>query len=143
MRGKKILFCDNSLRELINFRIDIINHYASQGYDVVLVAPMNMENYRFEYPNIRFIPVTLKRTSKNPLTDLFYFYTLRNIYARESPDYIFHYTIKPNIYGSLAARLCGIPSTAMTRIPGPPRSSGPASTRRTRPPGPITRCPRW
>ncbi len=113
MRGKKILFCDNSLRELINFRIDIINHYASQGYDVVLVAPMNMENYRFEYPNIRFIPVTLKRTSKNPLTDLFYFYTLRNIYARESPDYIFHYTIKPNIYGTLAARICRIRSTAM------------------------------
>lgn len=25
MDKKKILFCDNSLRELINFRIDIIN----------------------------------------------------------------------------------------------------------------------
>lgn len=40
-------------------------------------------------------------------------WNLFRIYKKEKPDYIFHYTIKPNIYGSLAARLCGIPSTAM------------------------------
>ena len=96
MDKKKILFCDNSLRELINFRIDIINHYASQGNEVILVAPMNMKFYQFDYSNIRIIPVTL-----------------RKIYAREQPDYIFHYTIKPNIYGTLAARVCKIHSTAM------------------------------
>ena len=39
--------------------------------------------------------------------------TLYKIYRKEKPDYIFHYTIKPNIYGSIAARLCHIPSTAM------------------------------
>ena len=49
----------------------------------------------------------------NPLTELQYLWTLYRIYRRERPNYIFHYTIKPNIYGSIAAKLCHIPSTAM------------------------------
>lgn len=111
MKGK-ILFCDNSLRDLINFRGDVINNYAADGYDVVLVAPLNCE-YKPPYPNIRYIPVELNRSGMNPLKELLYMRMLYRIYCKERPDYIFHYTIKPNIYGSLAARLCGIPSTAM------------------------------
>lgn len=109
---KKILFCDNSLHELINFRGDVINSYAADGFEVVLVAPLNC-NYHPQYSNIRHIPIELNRSGMNPLKELAYLRTLYRIYKKENPDYIFHYTIKPNIYGSLAARLCNIPSTAM------------------------------
>lgn len=110
---KKILFCDNNLRDLINFRGDVINSYAVDGYDVVLVAPKNNWEYKPDYPNIRHISVEFSRSGMNPLKELLYLKRLYDIYRKERPDYIFHYTIKPNIYGSLAARLCGIPSTAM------------------------------
>ena len=63
--------------------------------------------------NIRYIPVEMNRSGMNPFKELVYMWNLFRIYRKEKPDYIFHYTIKPNIYGSLAARLCGIPSTAM------------------------------
>lgn len=108
----KIVFCDNSLRELINFREDIINHYISNGVEAVIVAP---ENYKLDLdsPNIKYIPIIVERSGMNPLKDLSYFISLFNIYKKERPDYIFHYTIKPNIYGSFAARLNNIPSTAM------------------------------
>lgn len=109
---KKILFCDNSLRDLINFRGDVINNYASNGFEVILVAPANYD-YRPDFPNIRCIPVELNRSGLNPVKELLYMKTLYKIYRKEKPDYIFHYTIKPNIYGSIAARLCHIPSTAM------------------------------
>lgn len=109
---KKILFSDNSLHDLLNFRGDVIEHYASEGFDVVLVAPQNQE-YHPSYPNIRYIPVDLNRSGMNPWKELKYLRSLYRIYRRERPDYIFHYTIKPNIYGSIAAHLCGIPSTAM------------------------------
>lgn len=108
----KILFCDNSLRELLNFRGDVIRSYAAEGHEVVLVAPQTCE-YELELSNIRHIPVTMERSGMNPLHELRYLWTLCRIYRKERPDYIFHYTIKPNIYGSLAARLCGISSTAM------------------------------
>ena len=113
MARRKILFCDNSLRELLNFRKEIICHYASNGYNLVLVAPQNMEIYQWELPNIRFVPIIMNRSGTNPIEDLKYFFRLKRIYAKEKPDYIFHYTIKPNIYGTFAARSCGIRSSAM------------------------------
>ena len=109
---RKILFCDNSLRDLLNFRGDVINSYAADGFEVVLVAPETCE-FRSDYPHVRYVPVELSRSGMNPLKELSYMRTLWGIYRRERPDYIFHYTIKPNIYGTLAARLCRIPSTAM------------------------------
>lgn len=111
-RNKKILFSDNSLRDLINFRGDVINSYADDGFEVVLVAPKTCE-YQPTRPNIRYIPIELSRSGMNPLAELKYLRTLYRIYQKERPDYIFHYTIKPNIYGSIAAKMCGIPSTAM------------------------------
>ena len=74
MVRRKILFCDNSLRELLNFRKEIICHYASNGYDVVLVAPQNMDIYQWEFPNIRFTPVIMNRSGTNPIEDMKYFF---------------------------------------------------------------------
>ncbi|WP_323117242.1 glycosyltransferase, partial [Klebsiella quasivariicola] len=46
--------------------------------------------------------------------DLKLMYNLYGLYQRLAPDFIIHYTIKPNIYGSLAAKLAGVPSLAIT-----------------------------
>lgn len=108
----KVLFCDNSLKNQINFRGDVIDNYAADGYEVILVSPHNYD-YIPNYPNIRHINIKLNRSGMNPLKEFQYFLTLYHIYRKEKPDYIFHYTIKPNIYGSIAAKLCHIPSTAM------------------------------
>lgn len=112
MLKRKIIFCDNSLTDQINFREDVINDYAADGFKVILVSPLNCD-YHPAYPNIRHVSLKLTRSSMNPLNDLKYMWRLVKIYHKERPDYIFHYTIKPNIYGTLAAKLCGIPSTAM------------------------------
>ena len=109
----KVLFCDNSLRELLNFRKNIIDSYVENGWNVVLVAPRNCD-YTPESSRIKVIPINeLQRSGKNPFQDLNYFCALRKIYKTERPDYIFHYTIKPNIYGTLAAKSCRIHSSAM------------------------------
>ena len=112
MNKKKVLFCDNSLHSLINFRRDIINSYAEDGYKVVLVAPQDCE-YVPEFPNIKYIPILISRTGTNPIKDLIYLKNLFFIYRQESPDFIFHYTIKPNIYGTFASSLLKISSAMM------------------------------
>lgn len=108
----KIIFCDNSLRELLNFRGNVIRYYADHGFNVVLVAPETLTKYSLG-ANIRYIPVKLNRSGMNPLNDWNYFKTLCAIYKNERPDYVFHYTIKPNIYGTLAAHRNKISSSAM------------------------------
>ena len=108
----KILFCDNSLYSLINFRGDVINSYADDGHDVVLVAPDDSD-WRPEKQNVKYIPVVLHRSKKNPFTDIKYLCSLYKIYKTENPDYVFHYTIKPNIYGTFVAKFLRIPSVLM------------------------------
>ena len=85
MKSKKILFCDNSLRDLLNFRGDVINSSAADGFEVVLVAPETCE-FRSDYPNVRYVPVKLSRSGMNPLKELSYMKTLWGIYRRERPD---------------------------------------------------------
>lgn len=103
----KILFSDNTLWGLMNFRGEVVRHFHERGDEVVLVAPddrdLRMGGHLPEY--VRHIPVTMRRTGHNPFSDLRYMVSLLRIYRRERPDWIFHYTIKPNIYGTLAARL--------------------------------------
>lgn len=50
----------------------------------------------------------------NPLEDIKLMAMLYLFYRRIKPDFIIHYTIKPNIYGSLSAKLAGVPSLAIT-----------------------------
>ena len=57
-----------------------------------------------------FIPLKMEGDNTNPFKDLallsFFFY----IYRKLAPAVVLHFNNKPNIYGSLAATLCGIPS---------------------------------
>lgn len=110
----RILFSDNSLSCLLNFRGPVIEHCISLGYEVVLVAPQDGKCDLLKIPqSVRYIPIVLDRTGINPWKDLKYFMQLFRIYRSERPDYIFHYTIKANIYGSLVTGILRIKSSAM------------------------------
>lgn len=112
--NKKILFSDNSLRGLVNFRGNIIRHYAESGFEVVLVAPADSLSEQPAFPQgVRYIAVEMERTGTDPRADIRYYKALKAIYKAERPEYIFHYTIKPNIYGTLAAHALKIRSTAV------------------------------
>lgn len=111
----KFIFCDNTLWGLINFRGEVIQHFVNLGHEVILIAPNDKEEQmKAQVPaHVRFIPINMERTTLNVLKDLQYLFTLWRIFRKEKPDYIFTYTIKPNIYGSIASRLAFCHSTAM------------------------------
>ncbi|MCH5228167.1 MAG: hypothetical protein J1F16_10215 [Muribaculaceae bacterium] len=112
----KLLFVDNSLKELMIFRGDVINHFLNLGYEVNVIAPDNLENPEKLYPffkKINYFPVKLDNVGNNPIHDLSYTFKLFKLYKNIKPDYIFHYTIKPNIYGTLSAKALKIKSCSM------------------------------
>ncbi len=108
----KIAIVANSTWNIYNFRLNILRALEEKGAEVVVIAPI--DKYIFylnEFKNIRHIPLKmLSRKSKNPFHDLRLFFEISDIYKREKPDIVLHYTIKPNIWGNLAARFCNIPS---------------------------------
>lgn len=111
----KILFSDNTLWGLLNFRGPIIRHFVKSGHELILVAPQDeASDMKANIPtDIHFIPIKMKRSKIAPLSDIDYFLTILKIYREERPDYIFHYTIKPNIYGSMAAKILRFKSAMM------------------------------
>ena len=112
---KKILFVNNALWTLLHFRGYVIRRLSDEGYNVVIATPPAApDELKADIPEgIRHIPIHLDRCGHNPLNDMAYAAELYRIYKREKPDYIFHYTIKPNIYGTLAAGKLGIPCSAV------------------------------
>ena len=108
----KVLFVNNSLRGLAYFRLDVMRHLQAQGHKVVAVVPKSEEG-EVDIEDIRKIFVPLRRTSVNPLHDIVFLFSLLRVFKRERPDYVFLFTIKPNVYGTLAGKLYGIHSTVM------------------------------
>ena len=102
------------MRDIINFRGDVIEHFVRMKYEVVLVAPPCSADIIPPYSKeVRIIEVSLDAKGTNPFSDIKYYLALKKIYKSEKPDYIFHFTIKPNIYGTLAANSLNIPNSAV------------------------------
>lgn len=107
----KIILNDNGLRALINFRIDVIEHFVAKGHQVVLIYPActKEEELINKIPQkCKVYEVNMVPSGSNPLKDFSYLCQLYKIYKEEKPDIVFNYTIKPNIYGSLAAKVLKI-----------------------------------
>ena len=114
MKNKKIAFVGNTSFSIYKFRLGVIKSFISDGYDVYVIAPVDEYSSLFEKEGIKYIPINIESKSKNVLTDLKTVINLSKIYKSNKIDFIFHYTIKPIIYGSFAARLCKIPTIAVT-----------------------------
>lgn len=110
----KILFCNNNLSGLLSFRGPVIQYYRDKGCDVVLVVPKGEEKYLSAVPDgVKCIQVDLDRTNTGLWNNVKLLFSLLKIYKIEKPDIIFHYTIKPNIFGTIASSIYSIPSIAM------------------------------
>jgi glycosyltransferase involved in cell wall biosynthesis len=109
---KKIAIVANSAWSVYNFRMDLIRHFLIR-YDVLIIAPRDEFVPELTQTGCRFLHIHFNNRSENPLRDYALYRSLKKIYITEKPDIIFHYVIKPNIYGSLAASKAGVRSVAV------------------------------
>jgi len=87
------------------------------NWEVVGVAPDDGYAERLKDIGVRFIDFTMDRKGLNPLKDLRLLYYFIRLYRHEKPTIVHHFTIKPVIYGSLAAHYVRVPGIVNT-IPG-------------------------
>lgn len=106
---KKAMFVANVGFTLTNFRSELMQKFRDNGYVVKIVCPtesdFNSNLLKYEKD---VIPIFLSRRGLSPLKDLKTFFQLIKIYREEKPDVILNYTIKPTIYSSIAAHICGV-----------------------------------
>ena len=113
----KIAFTNNILKDTLNFRGNVIKSFLNNGHSVTIISPDDKSiNIKEFDKKLNFIPIEVSRKGKNPFSDLIYCKKLFNVYQKEKFDLIFHYTIKPNIYGNIASHFAKIKSISI--IPG-------------------------
>jgi len=100
---------------LINFRGDFIDALVQNDYDVLCAAPNFRQTYidKIEALGGKTVEFELQRTGLNPLKDLKSISQLKKIIVDNKVDLVFPYTIKPVVYGSIAAKRCNVPVVSL------------------------------
>ncbi len=105
----KVAIVINTSWNIYNYRRGIIKGLLAKGCEVLAVAPYDDYSEKLERIGCRYVSIRMDNKGANPLKDLLLLWQFYSLYKKEKPDVILHYTIKPNVYGSLAAALLGIP----------------------------------
>lgn len=107
----KIAVAANAAWNLVNFRMGVLRALVAQGHEVVAIAPEDAAaRITLEAAGCRMIALPIDSATVSPLHDLALIGRFLAILRRERPAAMLGYTIKPNVYGSVAARLLGIPT---------------------------------
>jgi len=105
----KILILTNYANGLYLFRRELIENFKNKGYEVFVAVPFDENCQKLKNIGVTLLEVPLERHGMNPLKDLKLFIRYMHIIKKVRADMVLTYTIKPNIYGALAARIKGIP----------------------------------
>lgn len=101
----------NSAWNIVHFRGGLIRGLRAAGYRVAVIAPPDAQ-WIAALADLadRHVEVPIERSGVNPATDLLLLARYRAILRRLRPAAYLGFTIKPNLYGCLAAGSLGIPA---------------------------------
>ncbi len=106
---KNVLIALNTAWNLVNFRSGLIRALVSHGYDVIAVAPADEYAHQLAALGCRFVSLPMDNKGTHPGRDLMLLMRFVGLMRKERPDVFLGYTVKPNVYGSLAAHISGVP----------------------------------
>jgi|TARA_B100001741_G_scaffold96271_1_gene78888 glycosyltransferase involved in cell wall biosynthesis len=102
---KYITFFSNNFWTLYKFREDAIKLFIKNGYKVNLIGKYDGFEQKFSDNNIKKYNLSIDERGYNPIKELALFINIFLLYKKIPSDIFYHYTIKPNLYGSISARL--------------------------------------
>lgn len=109
---EKILFLVNHDVVIYNFRLELVERLLKEGYEVHISSPYGERIDELVDLGCIYHEIEVERHGMNPLSELKLLSNYRSLLNEVKPDYIFGYTIKPNIYGAIAAKEKKIPFIA-------------------------------
>ncbi|MDY3060760.1 MAG: glycosyltransferase family 4 protein [Fusobacterium sp.] len=106
---KKIILNANTLFAVYNFRCNLMKRLSKEGYEIICLGNRDSSAEQIVENGWRYIDAGMDRRGTSILNDLKLFFFYLKVFKEEKPEYILNFTIKPNIYGTLAAKLVGVP----------------------------------
>lgn len=109
-KRKRILVLTNNIGGLHSFRKEVIKAIVDSSIEVYISHPdIDDCSKYFEDLGCIMIPLKFEGRGINPFKDLILLYNYIRLIKEINPDTVLTYTIKPNVYGGLACRLCHKP----------------------------------
>jgi glycosyltransferase involved in cell wall biosynthesis len=105
----KIFITVNSTWNLVNFRSNLIKSLIANGYDVIAASPYDAYVSQLHTLKCSYVPLPMDNKGTRPWRDLLLLARFFTLMRAENPDVFLGYTVKPNVYGSLAAHALQIP----------------------------------
>lgn len=109
-----IALVTNTAWSMFNFRNNLIKNLIRKNIKVTIIAPEDEYSEKLREMGCETIEICISAKGKNPKDEVKLLHSLFKIYKKIKPDFIIHYTIKPNIYGSISAHLANIPCISIT-----------------------------
>jgi glycosyltransferase involved in cell wall biosynthesis len=103
---RTVVLIANSVWNIVNFRSNLIRSMEDSGYQVIVFAPRDKH---LRSLNVEFFHIPVNAKSMNPIPDLLLIARLIILLHKTRPDVVLNFTIKPVIYGTLSARILGVP----------------------------------
>ena len=100
----RVLFLVNHDVVIYNFRLEIVERLLTEGHEVHVSSPYGERIDDLISLGVHYHKVSIDRHGTNPINEIKLYRYYEKLYAEIRPDIIFGFTIKPNIYGALAAK---------------------------------------
>jgi glycosyltransferase involved in cell wall biosynthesis len=113
-RALRICLVCNTAFAIYTYRQGLIRMLVERGVEVTVIAPRDRTFDLLKEMGCRCIELQVASKGTNPRDDLRTLWSLYKLYRSIRPHIVFHYTIKPNIFGTIAAKLAGVDSVAVT-----------------------------
>lgn len=109
----KFLMISSFLPSVLSFRGKLLEAIHQQGYEIHIIAP-DLASFPAEQEKLLALgycvhEIPMQRTGTNLVSDLKTLGSMYTLIKKIKPDYVLSYTIKPVIYGTLAAWLVKVP----------------------------------
>ena len=104
-----VVVATNDAWNVVNYRKGLITALQQRGYRIAVLAPAGRNSAEIEQMGAEFHSVPMAARGMSPLGDLRTLLAFRSVFRRLRPAAVLGFTIKPNIYGSIAAGMFGIP----------------------------------
>jgi glycosyltransferase involved in cell wall biosynthesis len=108
-KKKNILVLCNTFFYIYVLRGTLMKALIEEGFHITALAPDDEYKSRLEKMGVSCHNISLPSTAITPFCDLKYLISLYLFIKKNKPDAIMSFTIKPNVYGAIAAKVTEIP----------------------------------
>ena len=106
--NKSIVVSRNSAWSVLNFHSDLLHALAREGFNIHIIAEADGYEKKINSLGFQFHHIDLKSRNINPIKECIAFIRFLILLHRIKPIFFLAFTMRPNVFGSIACKLLGI-----------------------------------